>query len=271
LPATVKATEMTDKLINVGIFWLPLIAGIILGGISPSVWYGGDKIAALWLAFVGVGLLLLTGAFQIQAYIQQTILQPQFELLKPEQKSILRWNPPTDNMMNIRGENDGALPPDQWRVPLFKIKNNTPINAQDVRLVWSAAKYDPTALIANKPIFQGRQIDITTDYVTMSGPTNSSRNLFKFSAEQEKPFITKSTEIWLPIEVWDTGALFFLATLPPEVGGRSEPYYFDLQITWNIPANTNPARYRIKAVATNATPPGGPAMIATIDFTVEKD
>ena len=40
---------MTEKLINVGIFWLPLIAGIILGGMSPSVWYGGDKLAG----FVG--------------------------------------------------------------------------------------------------------------------------------------------------------------------------------------------------------------------------
>ncbi|MET4371648.1 hypothetical protein ABIA99_004347 [Bradyrhizobium sp. LB12.1] len=71
---------MTEKLINVGIFWLPLIAGIILGGLSPSVWYGGDKIAALWMTFAGVLLLLLTGAFQIQAYIQSNILQPQFEV-----------------------------------------------------------------------------------------------------------------------------------------------------------------------------------------------
>jgi hypothetical protein len=34
---------MTEKFINIGVFWLPLIAGIILGGMAPSVWYGGDK------------------------------------------------------------------------------------------------------------------------------------------------------------------------------------------------------------------------------------
>jgi hypothetical protein len=61
---------MAEKLINVGIFWLPLVAGIILGGLSPSVWYGGDKIAALWMTFAGLVLLLLTATFQAQTYIQ---------------------------------------------------------------------------------------------------------------------------------------------------------------------------------------------------------
>ena len=61
-------------------FWLPLVAGIILGGLSPSVWYGGDKLAALWMTFAGLVCLLLTGAFQVQAYIQSTVLQPQFEV-----------------------------------------------------------------------------------------------------------------------------------------------------------------------------------------------
>ena len=35
---------MTEKLINVAIFWLPLLAGIILSGLGPSIWYGDDKI-----------------------------------------------------------------------------------------------------------------------------------------------------------------------------------------------------------------------------------
>ncbi len=89
------------KLIDVAIFWLPLIAGIILGGLAPSVWYGGDKISALWMAFFGVALLLLTATFQIKSYIETTILQPQFEIIKPERKSVLTWNPPTDNSLNI--------------------------------------------------------------------------------------------------------------------------------------------------------------------------
>jgi hypothetical protein len=153
---------LTEKLTSVAIFWLPLIAGIILGGMSPSVWYGGDKLTALWMTFFGVALLLLTATFQVQSYIQTTILQPQFEVIKPEQKSILTWNPPADNSMNIKGEND-SLQPGGWRVPIFAINNKTPVNAQDVTAKWSAAKYDPTTLTANKPIFQGRQIAIANN------------------------------------------------------------------------------------------------------------
>jgi hypothetical protein len=64
---------------------------------SPSVWYGGDKITALWMTFFGLVLLLLTATFQIQSYIQATVHQPKFEVIKPEQKSVLTWNPPADN------------------------------------------------------------------------------------------------------------------------------------------------------------------------------
>lgn len=260
---------MTEKLTTIAIFWLPLIAGIILGGMSPSVWYGGDKLTALWMTFFGVVLLLLTATFQIQSYVQATILQPQFEVIKPDQKSILTWNPPTDNSLNVQGENDN-LQPGSWRVPHFTINNKTPVNAQDVRVKWSAAKYDPTTLTSNKPIFQGRQIAITNNLVTLSAVGGIPfQNPFQFSATVEKPFITRSAETFIPLDVWNTAALFFLATLS-QVGEISEPYFFDLEISWNIPDNTKSARYRIKAVATNTARPGtGPAFQASVDFSVE--
>ncbi len=237
---------------------------------SPSVWYGGDKLTALWMTFFGVVSLLLTAAFQVQSYIQTTILQPQLEVIKPEQKSVLTWNPPADNSMNIKGEND-SLQPGGWRVPIFTIKNKTPVNAQDVTVKWSATKYDPITLTFNKPIFQGRQITIANNLITLSAPGGVPfQNPFRFSTSIEKPFITRSAETFIPLDVWNTAALFFLTTLPTQAGERSEPYYFDLEISWNIPDNAKPALYRIKAVATNIKPPGtGPEFQASIDFSVE--
>ncbi|HEX5845711.1 MAG TPA: hypothetical protein VFY53_05390 [Rhodoplanes sp.] len=237
---------------------------------SPSVWYGGDKLSALWMTFFGVVLLLLTATFQIQSYIQATILQPQFEVIKPEQKSILTWNPPTDNSMNIRGENDN-LQPGGWRVPIFSITNKTPVNAQNVTVKWSAAKYDPSTLTANKSIFQGRQLAIANESITLSAPGSIPfQHPFKFSVSVDKPFITRSAEIFIPLDVWNTAALFFLATLPTQIGERSEPYYFDLEISWNIPDNAKPAQYRIRAVATNIKPlASGPEFRASIEFSVE--
>jgi hypothetical protein len=260
---------LAEKLTTVAVFWLPLIAGIILGGMSPSVWYGGDKLTSLWMTFSGVVLLLLTATFQIQSYIQATILQPQLEVLAPTQRSILTWNPPTDNSMNIRGENDN-LPPRNWRVPTFTIKNKTSVNAQDVTVKWSAAKYDPTTLTANKPIFDGRHVDVADHQITLSEPGGVPfQHEFRFSGSIDKPFITKTAETFIPLDIWNTAALYFLATLSPQIGARSEPYYFDLEITWNIPANAKPARYRVKAIATNITDPDGPVFRASVDFSVQ--
>lgn len=260
---------MTEKLINVGIFWLPLIAGIILGGLSPSVWYGGDKIAALWMTFAGLVLLLLTATFQVQGFVQSTILQPQFEV-SAQQRSVLTWNPPADNSLGIKGEND-QLPPGQWKVPVFTIKNPTPINAQDVTVKWSAAKYDPATITANAPILQGKQVVIATNTITLSGGGMPHLNPLAFASSIEKPFITRSGETFIPLDVWNTAALFFLSTLPDQPGARSEPYYFDLEISWSIPDNAKPARYRIRAIATNSKPAGAqtPAFSATVEFSVE--
>lgn len=52
------------------IFWLPIFASILLGGVAASAWYGGDRVLGLWLAFAGVVLLLLTGTIQLQQSIR---------------------------------------------------------------------------------------------------------------------------------------------------------------------------------------------------------
>lgn len=262
---------MAEKLINFAIFWLPLIAGIILGGMSPSVWYGGDKISALWMTFFGVVLLLLTGAFQVQSYIQSTILQPNFEIQKPNQKSVLTWNPPQDNSINIKGENDN-LPSGNWRVPVFLIKNMTPINAQDVKFRWSASKYDSATMTNNRPIFQGRQVSVANNLIIFSAPGGVSfQSPFEFSSIIEKPFLTRTGETFIPLNVWNTAALFFVSTLPAQTGSISDAYYFDLEVSWSIPENAKPANYRIKAIATNTKQAGiPPEFKADVDFFVEK-
>ncbi|MGY4437052.1 hypothetical protein ACVWWO_009529 [Bradyrhizobium sp. F1.13.1] len=254
-----------SKSVELAIFWLPLVAGVLLGGIAGSAWYGGDKIAALWIAFVGIICLLLTATFQVQAYVQSTLLQPHFEITV-QQKSVLVWDPPTSNDLNIRGEHD-QLPQGHWRVPIFPIKNTTPVNAQDVQIKWSAAKYDASALVAAAPIFQGHQVQLNGDQLTLWGGGVPFVQPFSFYGTVEKPFVTRSGEVFLPLNVWNTAALFFVATLPTQAGSRSEPYYFDLEILWNIPENSKPARYRVKAVATKS--PGTALFSATIEFSIE--
>jgi hypothetical protein len=56
---------------DIAIFWLPVVGGILLGGLAGNAWYGGDKILALWLTFFGLICFGLVAVLQIQ----QTILQ----------------------------------------------------------------------------------------------------------------------------------------------------------------------------------------------------
>jgi hypothetical protein len=50
-------------------FWLPIIGGILLGGFSAGAFYGGHKVAGVWLGFAGAVCFLLLAAIQIQEYI----------------------------------------------------------------------------------------------------------------------------------------------------------------------------------------------------------
>jgi TRAP-type C4-dicarboxylate transport system permease small subunit len=67
---------MASRSVELAVFWLPLLAGILLSGIAGSAWYGGDKIPAIWIAFFGVVCLLLTAALQIQNFAYANLLQP---------------------------------------------------------------------------------------------------------------------------------------------------------------------------------------------------
>jgi hypothetical protein len=60
---------MTKKQMDYAIFWLPIVGGILLGGLAGNAWYGGNKILALWLGFAGLICFLLLGVLQLQQAI----------------------------------------------------------------------------------------------------------------------------------------------------------------------------------------------------------
>jgi hypothetical protein len=60
---------MKIKMMDLAIFWLPIIGGILLGGFAVSAYFGGNKTAALWVGFFGFICFCLVAALQIQQAI----------------------------------------------------------------------------------------------------------------------------------------------------------------------------------------------------------
>jgi hypothetical protein len=258
---------------NWAIFWLPLIAGILLGGLAVGNWYGGDKTLAVWVGFVGAVLFLLTAALKGQQYVWRVADQPKLSILPSGQRSYLRWDPPASYQMQI---NDVPNPDyGAWKVPaLLKILvRNSGAVAQDATIKWGVTPYEMQALIESSPRLKDNIILAESNRITLGSKTTPSTpwmHSLEWSVSVPLPFITRETTAFIPAAVWDHAALFFIATLSDEPHARSAPFVFDAQINWNIPEGGQPKRFRVKVIAENAKLPNVPTpkFLANIEIEV---
>jgi hypothetical protein len=270
---------MTTKSVELAIFWLPLIAGVLLGGIAGSAWYGGDKITAIWIAFFGIVCLLLTAALQFQQYAYANLLQPEIELQTPTQRSILTWNPPTSFFIESRAE-DQPQRQAQSTAPIIVFENKSNIIGQDASISWELPRFDVHALAQGSQRFLPYDVKVENDTITIGArpPITQPVGLgvtFPLKFQQNVPpiaFLGKRVESWIPIEVWNQALLYFIATLPETAGEHSPPLTFNVTVKWNIPEGKAGAHLRVRAVATNANTPNVqvPALTAYVALTAEK-
>jgi hypothetical protein len=66
----------SKRMIDLAIFWLPILGGILLGGICFNAWYSGSKIVALWTGFAGLLCFELLAAAQWHQAISKAAHQP---------------------------------------------------------------------------------------------------------------------------------------------------------------------------------------------------
>jgi len=222
---------MTTKSVELAIFWLPLIAAILLGGIAGNAWYGGDKIPAIWIAFVGCICFLLTGALQFQQYTYARLLQPEIELLAPTHQSILRWDPPREFNFTTRPADQPLGAMGQSQSPILPLKNKATIAAQDISVVWEIPAYDVSSLTQSSvrmQTYSATQNGNMTTLGSVMNPQGAPQGLpftFPTSFKNTVPlsFLTRESETFIPYDVWSQAVLFFMATLPNNRGDRSEP------------------------------------------------
>jgi hypothetical protein len=68
-------------------------------------------------------------------------------------------------------------------------------------------------------------IQINQDAFVLNGAPNAlpGNNPISFWSTNEKPFIIRSAETFLPLDVWNAAALYFVATLSPKSDQNPSP------------------------------------------------
>lgn len=267
---------MANKSVELAIFWLPLISGVLLGGIAGSAWYGGDKIPAIWIAFFGIVCLLLTGALQVQQYTYANVLQPEIELKLPQNRFFLSWNPPKEFNFVTRAEDQPVGQNGQTWSPVVVLNNKSNVFGQDAVATWSIAPIDNAEIIKGSDRLKATcnaSINENTVAFFAKQPITAPVGIpFKFPVSFKQtvpiPFLSKRVETFIPYNVWSEAILFFIATLPPEPGSRSQPIAFEVSLDWNIPEGNKTSRFKVTAVATNTTLANSkPSLSASIELT----
>jgi hypothetical protein len=160
-----------------------------------------------------------------------------------------------------------------WKVPVFHIRN-VGAYAQDATVRWAAAPYEIRSVLDSSNRFQSQDFLLEDNQITFLPKPGVVGTPFahplEWSASLQVPFITRETDTFIPISVWETAAIFFIGTMSNQPNASSEPYFFDVEVKWNIPEGNQSRLFRMKATAVNAKAPGvsEPDFLAQIAFEV---
>jgi hypothetical protein len=157
---------------ELAIFWLPVIGGILLGGLAGNAWYGGDKTLGLWLAFVGFICFQFVVVLQIQQTISNPRMQKNSSTSDADVKRLRAYVSPIEAEIS---DATGAIPP----IVAVVIKNSGQTPAYD--LTWRA-----TFLIADAHVKGELPLDRTKTATKLTLPPGGTR-FYKYTFENWKP------------------------------------------------------------------------------------
>jgi hypothetical protein len=265
---------MSTKSVELAIFWLPLVAGVLLGGIAASAWYGGDRIAAIWISFVGLVCLLLTGAFQAQQYVSAHLLQPEIEVTAPALRSVLRWDDPKKQPgFTVLPENKTDAQIGLSISPKLGLKSRNGIFAQDATVEIEIPYFDLAALASTSNRLGGQYLQRNGDHVILGTQPTGPFVTFPVSTRRvvRLPFIARDAEVEIPYDLLYYVALYFITTLPDQPGKQAPPVTADIVVKWAIPAGDKISRHRLmfNAVTAQSSETTGPFLLATIALSSE--
>jgi hypothetical protein len=162
-----------------------------------------------------------------------------------------------------------------WTAPKLRIRNAGQF-AQDATIRWGVTPYAREALVSSSVRLKDVNVVLEPNRILLAPKSGSGTPFLhdvQWSNSLQLPFITRDTETYIPLTIWENAALFFIATMPEAPDATSEPFYFDVQISWNIPEDGKPKSFRVKSVAHNAKLAGAtaPVFLAKIALEISEE
>jgi len=172
---------------------------------------------------------------------------------------------------------EGKVVDDQWRVPLFKVRNLTDFAIQDARVSWTVDLAAVDEAVRNSPRFAGYSIASASPRLTFAG---GKRKEAPYQVELQQtqpyqlPFISREaegTEAPFPIAVFQSLAFYAAATIGDETGATLPPISVAVSVSWNLPQRGE-QKFALTARVVNGKPPSvsDPELILFITFEVAK-
>jgi hypothetical protein len=201
---------------------------------------------------------------------QSNQAQPDLSLFPTKARYTLRWDP--KKAMNFDIQQDGKqLGFGQFLNPTLILHNSSETVAADVTLTWQAEISDckPLTKLGH---FARYDINFRDEHtLILSAGQNAQVPAFGYypSAHGEGgvTFVTKDTEIGLPVGITPILGLFLVAKMPDELGARTEPFPIRITVAWNVP------EFLVKIRGVNTKPsgiPDAPEVTCYLDVEIER-
>jgi hypothetical protein len=168
---------------------------------------------------------------------------------------------------------EGKVVDNEWRVPLFRVRNLTSASIQDAKINWSIDLSAVHEGARKSPRFAGYTFGWSAPQLVVSGGKRTiAPFVFVLAQSQSYPvaFISSGTEgaeAFIPLNVFNMLALYAASTMPDDTGASIAPISLTVTVSWNLPS-PGEQRFSVAARVVNGKPATvqDPEMILFVSF-----
>lgn len=238
------------------------------------------------LAFIllsGAGLVLLSlqvlngTAPPKTAETPNTVGNPDFALFVPHGRYRFTW--PAANMLNFYLRLDTQRNPSISNNPAFILRNRTNTVAYRVTATWkSETMMDLKSITQSSPKLSKADFNISDTSILILPSPRLPKTYLNFqyylddSPKQLISVIAKEEEVYLPIQLWPSVAIYLVDKTPDIIGETSPPFIARVTLDWETSEGKRQRAYRVRITATSAKASSTelPLIDAFLNFSLEE-